>query len=429
MDENPNLKVRAKGDSLWARLTQARRDRTLPKAPLGLQRAAAAQAHTAFQMLEQHWKDWAGKAGQEQDEKVSGRLLRGLLKKPRPITSYLRSHPSKQHRRQAICVLEGVTLMEDGRTVKIRGVGTIVLEETVHEPIRSAQLVEHKGELWLHAQHGEKLPESKPLDGKTVGYDSGIVHTLTSSDGEHLHRPDTTELQRKAQNIYRHRAKCCTYKSRQWRRLGNKAKNILAKVAYIQENWERHTAKDISEGHCVVGVENLQLKSMTASAKGTSSVPGSRRKAKLNEGLARARIGGLHHAVHRRAVRDGTWVVAVNPQNTSIQCSSCGHKDKESRQAEKFECTQCGFATHADENAGRNVRTRAENVLTGYRRMEGGRDGCPGGLAPNRQGSQEGHGEAGNSTLHPREAPAAREVSGPRDRLGWTGSDAVKSSI
>ena len=64
------------------------------KAPLGLQRAAAAQAHTAFQMLEQHWKDWAGKAGQEQDEKVSGRLLRGLLKKPRPITSYLRSHPS-----------------------------------------------------------------------------------------------------------------------------------------------------------------------------------------------------------------------------------------------------------------------------------------------------------------------------------------------
>ena len=83
--------------------------------------------------------------------------------------------------------------------------------------------------------------------------------------------------------------------------------------------------------------------------------PGSRRKAKLNEGLARARIGGLHHAVHRRAVRDGTWVVAVNPQNTSIQCSSCGHKDKESRQAEKFECTQCGFAIHADENAGRNV--------------------------------------------------------------------------
>ena len=105
MDENPNLKVRAKGDSLWARLTQARRDGTVPKAPLGLQRAAPAQAHTVFQMLEQHWKDWAGKAGQEQDEKVSGRLLRGrnLEKTPPhhlvPEESPLEAAPSAGHLR------------------------------------------------------------------------------------------------------------------------------------------------------------------------------------------------------------------------------------------------------------------------------------------------------------------------------------------
>ena len=105
-----------------------------------MQRAAANQAHTVFQMLEEHWEEKAGKTFHEQDEKASARLLNRLAKEPRPITAYLRSHPSRQHRRPAIAVLEGVTVLADGdgKTVKIRGVGTFVLEDRVHEPIRSA---------------------------------------------------------------------------------------------------------------------------------------------------------------------------------------------------------------------------------------------------------------------------------------------------
>ena len=267
------------------------------------------------------------------------------------------------------------------------------------------------------------------IDGRTVGYDSGVLHTLTSSKGEHLHRPDTLALQERVRNIYRHRRKCCTYQSRQWRRLGKKARTILNTVAHIQQNWERHTARNISEEHSLVGLENLQLKSMTASAKGTSSLPGSGTKRALNEKLARARIGRLHHAIMRRSVRDGTWLVMVNPANTSLQCSRCGEKDKEGRDAEQFTCTSCGFAIHADENAGRNIRTRAENVMRGYRKTRGGRDECPGSDAPNRQGLHEGHGEAAAKLLHPREARAARQVNGPGARPGCADSCAVKPSI
>ena len=380
-------------------------------------------------MLEQHWEEKAQKAFHEQDEKVSARLLKRLAKEPKPISAYLRSNPAKQHLRQSIAVLEGVTVLDDGKTVKMRGVGTLSLEERVHEPIRSAQLVEHKNGLWLHAQHGEKLPEPKPLDGLIAGYDSGSTHTLTSAEGKHLHRPDTTELQRKARNLYRHRSKCCTYKSRQWRRLGKKAQKILAKVQAIQENWERHTAKDIPEGHCVVGLENLQLKSMTASAKGTSSLPGSRRKTKLNESLARARIGKLHNAIERRGIHDGTWLVKVNPKNTSIQCHDCKEKDKESREGEKFRCTKCGFEIHADKNAGLNIRTRAENVIVGYDKTKGDWDDCGGSKPPNRQGVEEGHKEACNTMLHLGEAPSARRVDGLGTGPGCADSSAVKPSI
>ena len=431
LDQSPQLKVRAKGDSLWARLTLARKDGTLPREPLVLQRAAAAQAHAVFSRLEEHWRQQTDKALREQDKKVSARLVRQLGRGPKPITSYLRGHPSRQHRRQAIAILEGVSVCEGtgGRTVKVRGVGTITLEDPVHEPVRSAQLVLRKGKLWLHAQHGEELPEPKALNDNAIGYDSGIIHTLSSSQGEHLHRADTSVLQQRARNLYRHRRKCCTYKSRQWRRIGKETQKILNEVSGIQQNWERHTARDISEKNSLVGLENLELQSMSASAKGTSSMPGSSRKRGLNEKLARARIGRLHHTITRRCVRDGTWLVMVNAVNTSIQCSRCGEKDKESRNAEQFRCTKCGFEIHADENAGRNIRTRAQNVMNGYVRTRGGRDGCPGSHAPDRQGLHEGRGEAAARLLDPREAGVARQVSGLGVRPGCIGSLAVKPSI
>ena len=297
------------------------------------------------------------------------------------------------------------------------------------EPIRSAQLVERKGELWLHAQHGEKLPEPKALDGNVAGYDSGIRHTLTSSEGEFLHRPDTAVLQQQARNLYQHRKKHCTYKSRQWRRLGKKVRKILDKAANIQQEWERHTAKNISGRHSLIGLENLQLQGMTASAKGTSTLPGSRRKRALNERMAIARIGRLHHTIMRRCVHDGTWLVMVNPKNTSIQCHHCREKDKESRDGEQFKCTSYGFEIQADKNAGRNIRTRAKNVMAGYGKTRGGRDECPGSTAPNRQGLQESREGAGASLPHSRETHVARQVTGLGARPGCADGHAVKPSI
>ena len=418
LDANPNLKVRARGDSLWARLTRARHNGTLPREPVVLQRAATNQAHAVFEMLEKHREEKAQKTLTEQDEKTTPRTLRRLATPPRHITEYFRSYPSKQHRRQAIAVLEGVTTNEDGTTVKVPGIGQVTLNDPVHEPIRSAQLVERNGKLWLHAQHGEKLPEPKSREGHTIGYDSGITNTLTSSTGEKLHRPDTSELEHRARKLYRHRKRHCTYKSRQWRKLGKQASRLRAKSANKQLNWERHTAQDISTANNVVGLENLELKSMTASAKGTVSMPGSRRKRGLNEKLARSRLARLHHAIARRGVKDGTWIVAVNPKNTSIQCHQCKAKDKESRKGEEFKCTQCGFEIHADENAGRNIQTRAMNVLAGYAKTRGAGDRCPGSEAPYRQGLRQGPGEAGYATLHPREAGPARRVDGPGARPG-----------
>ena len=377
------LKVRTKGDSLWKRLTDARADGTIERAPLVLQRAATAQSHEAFTLRETHLAEKARVALTEQDQGTGPRAIRRLTKPPKDPCTYRRSHPSKQHRRQAVHVLEGVCVQDkDRRTVRVRGVGTIKLRDPVHGPVSSAQLVERKDQVWLHVQHGREWPEPKPTDGPSIGLDAGVAHTLTSDSGEHWQRPDTSALEEQARCLSQHRAKCCTKDSRQWKRLCRQASVLRRKAHRIHENWERHVAKELSEEHAVLGTENLELQNMTASGRGTHSLPGSRAKRGLNRSLATARLARLHAAVQRRALRDGTWCVAVDPRNTSITCSKCGHKDRKSRKGPRFSCTQCGFQIHADQNAGINLKRRAGNVLAGYIRTRGGGDRRPGGVSP-----------------------------------------------
>ena len=421
LERHPYLKVRAKGDSLWSRLTRARAQGNLPRATVNLQRAAVAQAHQAFALREEHLAAQVERALGEQDEDITPRTLRRLTRAPKAPETYLRCHPSKQGRKQAVALLEGARAAPDGRTVKVQGVGTFVLRDEVTKPIRSCQLVERRGKVWLHAQHGETVPEPKGLGGPQVGLDSGVTHTLTSSGGTHWERPNTTALQARARSMEKHRAKCCTRGSRQWKRLGRKARGLRRRIAGIQRNWECHVAKELSTAHSVVGLENLELANMTASGKGTQSLPGSRAKKGLNERLARARLAKLHHAIHRRCIRDGTWAVAVNPRNSSTTCARCGHRDKASRKGEQFECTKCGHRAHADQNAGDNVRSRAVNVLVGYHRARGARESCPGDPPVlDRQGFQGNPARDGTSRRGAWESQGARPSSRTGIRPGMT---------
>ncbi|MBI2691316.1 MAG: transposase [Solirubrobacterales bacterium] len=49
-------------------------------------------------------------------------------------------------------------------------------------------------------------------------------------------------------------------------------------------------------------------------------------------------------------------MIRVPARNTSIQCSVCGHTNKENRKSQAvFSCTSCGHLEHADVNAAKNI--------------------------------------------------------------------------
>ena len=105
----------------------------------------------------------------------------------------------------------------------------------------------------------------------------------------------------------------------------------------------------------MIRVEDLQIKNMTRSARGTRENPSRnvRAKAGLNREILRSGWGLL---VRRLEEKAPGRVEKINPAFTSQRCSACGQVDRSSRESQAvFRCTACGYACHADINAAKNI--------------------------------------------------------------------------
>ncbi|MHB8320244.1 MAG: zinc ribbon domain-containing protein [Acidimicrobiales bacterium] len=107
--------------------------------------------------------------------------------------------------------------------------------------------------------------------------------------------------------------------------------------------------------------EDLHIKSMTESAKGTVKAPGRnvRQKAGLNRAILNKGWYALEHRTGEKQLRHGHSHLVVRAAGTSITCVDCGHLDKDSRVSQSmFICTNCGYQANADLNAADEIRKR-----------------------------------------------------------------------
>ncbi len=119
--------------------------------------------------------------------------------------------------------------------------------------------------------------------------------------------------------------------------------------------------KAAAEGRDLLAMENLQVKNMTASARGTVEKPGRNVRAKsgLNRAILQEAWGETLTMLEYKAERAGIASVRVYAQATSITCSCCGHRDPKSRTSQsRFKCTACDYQANADFNASLNIADR-----------------------------------------------------------------------
>jgi len=113
-------------------------------------------------------------------------------------------------------------------------------------------------------------------------------------------------------------------------------------------------------------VEDLHLRGMSKSARGSREFPGKQVKAKsvLNRSLRDAGLGLLLDQLTYKVAERGGRLTKVNPAYTSQRCSRCGHTSESNRRTQShFKCESCSFATHADENAAKNILASGTEAL------------------------------------------------------------------
>jgi transposase len=112
---------------------------------------------------------------------------------------------------------------------------------------------------------------------------------------------------------------------------------------------------DIARRFDVIRIEDLKIRQMTRSAKGTAERPGKNvaAKAGLNRGIGRSGWGLLARRLQDKAPGR---VEKVPAAYTSQRCSECGHIARENRESQAvFLCMACGYSGNADVNAARNI--------------------------------------------------------------------------
>jgi putative transposase len=135
-----------------------------------------------------------------------------------------------------------------------------------------------------------------------------------------------------------------------------------AREANARRDHAHKVARKIIEAADVIGLETLNVRQMTLSARGSAEKPGRnvRAKAGLNRRMLDAGFGLLRQMIVAKAEEAARTVVEVDARYSSQTCSACRHVAAENRRGRRFCCVRCGHRAHADNEAAREIRRRVE---------------------------------------------------------------------
>jgi transposase len=194
-----------------------------------------------------------------------------------------------------------------------------------------------------------------PGNGQVVGVDRGVAVAAALSTGELLCVPGLTAREHKRLRHLKRRLTRAKRSSNRRERVRLTVARLKARETDRRKDWAEKASTDLARRFDIVRVENLNVTSMTRSARGTAGAPGRnvRQKSGLNREIMRSGWGLL---VRRLEDKAPGRVEKINPAFTSQRCSACRHVDAKSRESQaRFVCTACGFACNADVNAARNI--------------------------------------------------------------------------
>ena len=194
-----------------------------------------------------------------------------------------------------------------------------------------------------------------------VGVDVGVVKFAALSTGETFAPVNAyAKLQKRLAREQRKLARKVKH-SKNWRKQKRRIGRLHVRIARVRKDFLHKTSTTISKTHALVVLEDLSVKSMSGSARGTVNAPGQnvRAKAGLNRSILDQGWAEFRRQLEYKQTWRGGKVITIDPRNTSRTCAECGHVSAKNRKTQAvFRCVRCGHAADADVNAAENILAR-----------------------------------------------------------------------
>ncbi|MDT5182395.1 MAG: putative transposase [Mycobacterium sp.] len=226
----------------------------------------------------------------------------------------------------------------------------------VPEGVKSYRVTRDRAGRWHVAFAHVPDPVCGPGDCSVVGIDRGVVVSAALSTGELLRAPGLTPGESKRLTVLQQRLARCKRGSRRREATKRAIAKLKARERDRRKDWVEKTTTDLARRFDVIRVEELGVRAMTRSARGTIGQPGAgvAQKRGLNRAISRSGWGQL---VTRLQDKASGRVEQVPAAYTSQRCSACGHVAPANRKSQAvFECESCTVGRcNADVNAARNI--------------------------------------------------------------------------
>jgi len=272
----------------------------------------------------------------------------------------------KKFRHDSFRYPQGIKL--DGDKIYLPKIGWFEFRKSreIEGTIKNVTVSKTINKWYVSIQVELEVPEPVHSSKTEVGIDLGVVRFATISDGTVIEPINIfRKLEPKLAKEQRKLARKIKY-SNKWKKQKAKIQKVHHKIANVRGDFLHKTTTEIANNHGTIALEDLKVKNMSRSAKGTIDEPGTNVAAK--SGLNKSITDQGWYEFRRQITYKQQWlggkVVLVNPINSSRTCSRCNHYAAENRQSQAFfECQSCGYCENADLNAAKNILAAGQAVL------------------------------------------------------------------
>lgn len=231
---------------------------------------------------------------------------------------------------------------------------------------KNITLSHSNGKWYASIQTEREVSQPVPTATTAIGVDMGIARFASMSDGTYI--APLSSFKKHEDRLRRYLRAMSRKKkfSKNWHKAKRRVQKTHTRIANTRKDFLHKATSVISKNHAMIAIEDLQVRNMSRSAKGTKAKPGKSVAAKsgLNKSILDQGWFEFRRQLEYKTAWNGGILVAVPAHHTSQICPACGHVSPDNRKTQaKFSCVDCGHEDNADTIGAINVLARGHRVL------------------------------------------------------------------